>query len=135
MTVWPSLSCRFFATRRATTSVPPPAGNGTMKRIVFCGQVCASDGAAVTHSRAAVAASILPIFIDVSLPVRTVWTVCLPSSYPKGAALPSFRLCVVKPQRLQGRLDLALAAGGQRPVRQPRSADRAAHDLPHRLGG
>src|SRR3990172_10502140 len=45
-TCCPSPSPSFGATERAITSVPPPGGNGTMKRIGFDGHVCDCAGAA-----------------------------------------------------------------------------------------
>src|SRR5436309_5836956 len=39
---WPRISAIFGVTVRATMSVPPPGGNGTMTRIGLDGKVCAS---------------------------------------------------------------------------------------------
>src|SRR5262245_22022327 len=40
-TGWPQRSVSRSATSRADRSMPLPGGSGTMKRTVFCGQVCA----------------------------------------------------------------------------------------------
>src|SRR5262245_44856098 len=45
-TCWPNASETFCATRRAITSVGPPAANGTSIRIGFVGYVCAKPSAA-----------------------------------------------------------------------------------------
>ena len=44
---WPHFTCSFSAATRASTSLMPPPGNGTMKRTGFTGKfVCAAAGAA-----------------------------------------------------------------------------------------
>jgi hypothetical protein len=41
ITVWPRLCVSFSASARASTSVVPPAGNGTIRLIGLFGQACA----------------------------------------------------------------------------------------------
>jgi predicted carbohydrate-binding protein with CBM5 and CBM33 domain len=52
-TGWPSEADSFSATRRATTSVEPPAGNGTTIRTGRDGKVCAATGKASVPARPA----------------------------------------------------------------------------------
>jgi hypothetical protein len=58
---------------RATTSVPPPAGNGTIIRIGRCGQFCATDGASIRFNRPIATASVVTKrFIIASLVAQAI---------------------------------------------------------------
>ena len=57
-TGWPQRSESFWPTVRATTSVAPPAGKGTISRTGFAGYVCACAASVVLMPRAIATVSV-----------------------------------------------------------------------------
>src|ERR1700690_2561737 len=107
-------SARNFATMRATTSVPPPAGYGTIILIVpRVGHSWAIDDTAVRASRPIAATNAGSLFlIVVSLFSKR-------SGFLVGCFLPSMRFAVEEPERFERRPDRFFPVRRQRAVGQP----------------
>src|SRR5499426_2440465 len=90
-TCWPRLRVRYSPMIRADTSVEPPAGNGTMNRIVLVGQSCAKPGAGIRATRANAAAAVRRLTIG-ELPLvfhyPTGASPARPTRLPTGPGMP-----------------------------------------------